>query len=191
MPPIEIKLDEQAVFEVQRKLAAIPEELPRVISQAINATAREGRTDISRNIRAVINAKVKDVNSRIVIEKATQKRWKAVISISNRRLPLRTFSARQTKKGVSYQIEVHGIRKKIASAFIETMPTGHRGVYKRKSKTRFPIIERFGPSISRVFDNEYGLAETFKRVAMSKLLKNINSKIEWVLSMRGFSVKES
>ena len=186
---VEIKFSKRQLEEVRKTLRSIPHEMPRVISQAINATAREGRTDISRKIRAVINAKVKDVNRRIVIKKATQKRWLAIIQIALDRLPLRTFGARQTKKGISYKIDRAGGREKIDSAFIATMPGGHIGVYKRRGKERLHIGERFGPSIGQVFDNEEGLSETFKRAAGAKLTKNIYSKIDWVLSKQKFSVK--
>ena len=73
-----------------------------------------------------------------------------VISIitSVKRIPLFDFGARQTKRGVSYNL---GGRKTLAGAFIATMPTGHEGVFMRKGANRLPIQERFGPSLGHVF----------------------------------------
>lgn len=66
-----------------------------------------------------------------------------------RRIPLKKFGARQTKKGVSYRISKTEGRKKIASAFIVTKLGGH--VFKRVGKQRLPIQKLFGPSPWGVF----------------------------------------
>ena len=182
---VEIKFSKRKLDEVRKTLKSVPQGMNKVMSSAINATTREAKTSIGKKIRTVINAKAKDVNRRLVLKKATRTRWQAAIEISLKRLPLKTFSARQTKKGVSYKINKSGGRKKIDSAFVATMPSGHVGVFKRSNEQRLPIGERYGPSIGQVFDNEKGLAGQIKKVTNAKLVKNIESKIAWVLNKRG------
>lgn len=69
----------------------------------------------------------------------------------SRRIPLRDFKARQTKKGVSYKISKSTGRKTIAGAFKGPRPgltfvrfRGH--VMQRVGSARLPIRKLYGPS---------------------------------------------
>ena len=73
----------------------------------------------------------------------------AVVFARGKRIPIMAMKAKQTRKGVTYRSQ--GKRKLIPSAFIATMPSGHRSVYKRKGKPRLPIAKLYGPSIPKVF----------------------------------------
>ncbi len=58
--------------------------------------------------------------------------------------------AKQTTQGVSYRGE-NSQRQFIPHAFIATLKSGHRGVFKRLGKSRLPICELQGVSIQKIF----------------------------------------
>jgi hypothetical protein len=105
-------------------------------------------------------------------------------------MPLIFFKARQTKRGVKFQatkicdykenpIESSPNFKK--SAFIQTMPSGHKGVFIRWSKQRLPIEELFKPLKDVVVENLFGHLDEIERKISQRLEKNIDWQIELAL----------
>jgi len=182
---IEVKFDEKKLRELQRLLRSVPQELPGLMSKAINRTATSVKAEIARRISAKVKITQKAVKKGMVIRKASRKRWFATVSVGHKRIPLVYFGARQTKKGVSYRIEKSGPRKFIKSAFKQTMPvSGHIGVFKRTGGNRLPIVQLLGPSPAGVFE---GAAEIARQVIASSkktLEKNIDSQVAFILSRR-------
>jgi hypothetical protein len=189
-PTIEIKLDDKKLRQLEIMLRGIPNALPKVISRGINRTASPAKGEISKGIREEINATAQRVNERLILTKATYQNWFANIHISRRRIPLMAFGAKQTAKGVSYQIKKDGGRQMIPHTFIAGVTTGHEdtvhtGVFIRRTKKRFPIRELWGPSIGQVFENSGSLIERITAKAYERLEHNINSQIDFLLSRRG------
>ena len=178
---VDIKFDQAKLKRIERMLRGIPGAMPKVVTRAINKTAGPAKTQIGKEIRTEINTTTKRVNQRLFLQKATYTNWAATISISKRRLPLMSFGAKQIKKGVSYNILKSGGRKKIDSAFIQTMSSGHVGVFRRKSDQRLPIVEMFGPSIGQVFDKSVSIAKRVIFQAYKRLDHNIEHELNYVL----------
>ena len=107
------------------------------------------------------------------------------LEITGSRIPLEAFGARGPEpsrgrgRGVSYRLP--GSPGRIPDAFIATMRSGHRGVFKRTAATRKPIIELFGPSLVRVFEKFLPLGAARAEEA---LVKNMRSEIAFALSRR-------
>ena len=175
---VEIKLDSQRLRNIQKQLAGVPKVMPRVISAAINKTASKSKTEIGRRIRDLIMVKAKYTNKAIRLTKASYTRWRADLDISPKKIPLIGFSVRQGAKGVSSKIEKQKAAKLIQSAFIQTLSTGHKGVFARSTKKRFPIYELFGPSLAGIFDNNDTALKAIESFSMTELHKNINSQID-------------
>lgn len=116
----------------------------RVLGRALNRTATGMKTEVSRQIRSVLNVRAQDVNKRLSIRRAASGERSVEIVIGARGLPLLAFGARQTKKGVSVKVLRRGGRKLVRGAFIAQMKSGHRGVFVRRGKKSLPIDERFG-----------------------------------------------
>ncbi len=181
---VEIKLDKKKLREIEIMLRGVKNGMPRVVSGAINKTAAPAKTQISREIRQEIAVKAKDVKKSIILKKASYTKWAALISISRRRLPVIVFGAKQNKKGVSYRIQKTGGRKRIGSAFIATMKSGHTGVFKRKGAARLPIVQLRGPSLGEVFDKNVSLVQRITTEAYKRLDHNIYDQLNYVLSRR-------
>ena len=180
---VEIKFDKAKLKRIQKILADTPRAMPRIVSSAINKTTALAKTDISKRIRTVLAAKAAAVKKKISRKKATYRRWRSDLYISKKRLPLITFSARQNKAGVSYKIEKAGGRTTAPHTFIQTMPSGHEGVFVRKGKSRYPIAEKMGPSIGFVFETG-GMVSQAKAEANKTLEKQIDSQIARILNKK-------
>jgi Prophage minor tail protein Z (GPZ) len=142
-------------------------EMPQATVRALNKTLDQATVQLARQVRDVgYGLKVSDIKKALRKVRASTGNMRATIKASGKPLPLINYSARQTSKGVS--VNVLNGRKVIASAFIATMPSGHRGVFVREptaihkkvgsgSKASWhalPIRELYGPSVPDAVGNE-------------------------------------
>lgn len=178
---IEIKFDERKLRQITKQMRGYPGALPRVMSRAINRTANQARTQIARKISSQVQVSVSDVRRGVRIDRATRTKWQADLQITGFRTPLIKFGARQTKTGISYIIDKSTGRKRIDTAFIATMPSGHKGVFKRKGKSRLPIVELRGASIGVLFENTATVATEVTRDALKQLSRNIDTQVALIL----------
>jgi hypothetical protein len=127
-----------------------PPRLDKAVALALVDTAKNSITKASSLIAKRTGLKVATVKTRINYDMVRQGDRLVVIRSSRRPIPLIEFrSARQAGAGV--RVNVWGRAQIIQGAFIATMPTGHRGVYRRKGRSRLPIKELWGPTIAGTF----------------------------------------
>jgi len=155
--------------------------MPRVMSRGLNRTATQARTATGRSIAKITGLKVGDVRRSIVLQKASFSRWRSAIAISDRKIPLIKFRARQTKKGVSYRDYATRAKILLRHAFISVMPSGHKGVFRRATSKRLPIVEQKGPSLMEVFEGAQSEANRIYTESMQKLAKNIHDQVVLIL----------
>lgn len=134
-------------------LQKMAEMVPIAASAALNRTIRSARTEISREIRTVYNIKAADVSNAIAIKQATKTDLTATLYVKGKSLALKLFSPRQTGTGVSIEIK-RGNRKTLRSTFLAIMPSGHQGVFERKTKKRLPIKELFTIGLPQMFSSK-------------------------------------
>jgi hypothetical protein len=97
----------------------------------------------------------RDVRDAIALREASLAKPEASIAASLKRIPLEKFNAKGPQpsrgrgRGVSYRIGPRAGR--LPRAFIAKMPSGHVGVFERRTKKRLQIDERFGPSLGHIF----------------------------------------
>lgn len=168
----------------KRKLAHIAGGFNKAMLGAINETADETKTAMSRGIRDLINIKKKDLDKRIRVVRATKKVLAAGIRMSasrKHRIGLGRFGARQTAKGVTYSIRKGGGRTLIPGAFGPDIPRLGHHVFVRAGKSRLPIIGPLkGPSPWQVFVDA-GLPATTRAEAQAALHKNLDQKVKFLL----------
>jgi hypothetical protein len=127
------------------------------VAGALNHTARKVRTRTSIEVRRLYRIKAKDVKKSISLGPAMVTNLTATIRISGKRLPIRAFPHRQTRKGVSVSI-LKGPRRVIHKAFVSSMGNGHQGVFARgeyKAKGFGFRYKRTAPSRG----NDLGISE--------------------------------
>lgn len=131
--------------------------IAKALNRAGNEAARRMKAEASRAVRERKRYKVAAVNKALpLIFPGTSKeieRLKWEMKVSGTPVPLSAFPIRQTKQGVMAEVNV-GQRKLIKSAFIATMSSGHRGVYRRKGDARLPIQELWTTRVSDVFKDD-------------------------------------
>lgn len=129
--------------------------LPYAIARGINRSAGSAQTVAVRELSRDLGARAKDVRDNLRLKPARAQDLSATLTATGRRIPLISFHARGPEpsrgrgRGVTYRIR--GGPQRLPHAFIATMRSGHRGVFRRAEVRRLPIIELFGPSIPLVF----------------------------------------
>jgi hypothetical protein len=128
------------------------------LAAGINATAKDVRLKISRDIGSEITMPAKDIKARISTrDKATAVSPVAVVSLGwKKREGLQYFKARQTRAGVTYKISKKAGRGVVLGAFMGPSPGVlapklHGGVFKRVGKERLPIMKLRAVSAAGAF----------------------------------------
>ena len=197
MSEVDVTINKAQWRRTMALMKKMPRGVPRVLARAVNDTTRTTQIHTAKAIAEEIGFRPAEVKRGLAItERATIRHWQGRVSITAGRIPLIAFSPRKTSKGVSYKIG--GQQKFIRGAFIAAMPqklgggqsiagAGHRGVFVRKSEGgelvgRTPIFERFGPSLTAVFDEDRisDVAAVVMAQSGDTLQKNINRGLDWL-----------
>lgn len=144
----------------------------------VNAVATKTQSGINKEIRTELAVKKKAIDG--ALEKGPRANAKNpftdVTLKATRRIPLKEFKARQTKKGTSYRISKSTGRRSVPGAFVSNKLGGH--VFKRRSKKRLPIQKLYGPSPLRVFRRKEMLTPTRENVR-AELRKQMLRRIKF------------
>jgi hypothetical protein len=131
-------------------LALKPGPLKRAMVRALRkagATAlRDMRSAASKRIRARKRIKARYIGRALSLRRAKgtdidKMSWS--VEVSGEPVPLVAYPHRQTKKGMSVEVN-RGKRTLLKSAFVTTMRSGHKGVFRRRAEARLPIDELRG-----------------------------------------------
>lgn len=118
----------------------------RAMRKAGSTALRDMRSEASKRVRARKRIKPSYVRRAMTMQRAkgsdiSSMEWS--LRVSGEPVPLVAYPHRQTKKGVSVEVN-RGKRTLVKGAFVATMKSGHQGVFKRKGTARLPIRELLG-----------------------------------------------
>jgi len=153
MPTIEVQRDQ--LLAADEYLREFPQRAQRALLRAMNRSIKSARTVMVREIAKDTGLKSKDVRDALVLREAFATRPEASLAAKLKRLSLIDFRAKGPEpsrgrgRGVTYRLP--GGKGRVENAFIATMHSGHRGVFKRKTRARLGIVELKGPSLGHVF----------------------------------------
>ena len=163
----------------------------KVVTRALNKTARGARTDAVTLIRQELNLKAKDIRSGLSVRRATWGKPTATLVAKGKHgVPLIKFGprpskpeARKPEKGVSVQIKKRGGRPTFKGSFVARMKSGHVGVFTRarKGSPRLPIKELFGVGFI-AYMKRGALQRRLARRIDSRLQKNLAHEINYLLN---------
>ena len=133
-------------------MAEIGKQSDRAARMAGSSALRAMRAEASRQIRERKAIKVAMLTRALKMEFPSDSgtRYVWTLSASSAPMPVAAYSHRQTRLGVSVEINV-GRRVLIKHAFVARMRSGHVGVFYRLGKARLPIDEAYTTRISDVF----------------------------------------
>jgi len=177
--------DQRQIEDLQRTLGAYPRKYQKVVSRAINKIAVSARQQISVRVRQELAVKATELKQRnIKLRKASYTKLAAFILISGSRIPLSRFGAKQTQAGTSYKISPSDGRKTAKGAFLATMPSGHRGVFKRKGTKRLPLSQELrGPSVPQVvLDLPVFAKNVYEAALAAKLKTELDNQLDLLIS---------
>ena len=145
----------------------------RATIAATNKVAAQGKSETSRVIRERYTIKARDLSKEIRVTKTgpVTASGASIWMRAKKGIPLIKFKHRATKRGVNISV-IKGRSVLSEGAFIATMPSGHKGIFKfmmehRKRRkpapryeerknylTQLPIDEMIGPSPSVLFGSK-------------------------------------
>lgn len=148
-----IKLD---ASEPLTSLRNISNNIQTELAAVSRKTAEATQSKIAKDLTQLVNLKQKFIKTKQIVNKQVGKTARVIALKNMRRVSLRQYGARQTKKGVSYKIYKSGKRKTTLGAFQGPRPgvmfTKYRGtVFSRVGQARTPIKKRWGPSPSTLY----------------------------------------
>lgn len=190
---LEIRYDDRKLKDLQRTLAGIPNAMPRVMSRGLNRTATEARTQLSRFLSGKVGLRVKDVRSRLGLQRATHNNWRSAVRFLAATMPIIRFPTEQTSTGVTYKLR-RGKSATILHAFIARMPAGHKGVFLRARYAKGRYVSMQGKKKEAIYEQKIVLSEIFTgseseldriyRDSHERLAKNIHDQVQLILRRR-------
>ncbi len=120
--------------------------LKRALRKAGATALRDMRSEASKRIRARKRIKPSYIKRALSLRRPkggdiAGMAW--AVDVSGEAVPLVAYPHRQTKKGVSVEVN-RGKRTLVKGSFLATLKSGHAGVFKRKGAARLPIAELRG-----------------------------------------------
>lgn len=158
-------------------------QLKRAVASALNRTITQVKTQATRSVRSEVKLKAKDIHDRLVLirahsSKSASLQMQAIMKISGKPVPLISYGARQTKKGLA--VHVKKSRVILKHAFMARMRSGHGGIFVRKTKKRLPIQELYSTRVSDVFKNT-GFIPKLTHFAQGKFSHNFAHNMTYFL----------
>lgn len=188
MIDIDIELDPKTVQQVEKKLGNMKSKTPKVIKDALNRTARQARTDLRNKAQKTYTAKTGKFNKAMVIQNATTGNLTAIIKSTGEPMPISSYKTSMPKKaGGKAQILASGSLKPLKKGNIKAFKTtvgegkGHKGMFQRKGKERFPIKQLYSNSVPVMLGNEKRVYGVVEPKIKKNLRKNIEGQIKRVL----------
>ena len=115
---MQIKMDKEAVREIEATLNHIKNGSNRAMSRAINHTLGVTRTEASKEIRNQVKLKAAYVKERLKLKKASVTRPEGRIATPTRGILLSRFPNREyVRGGVGVQVKPTGGKKRMPGAF--------------------------------------------------------------------------
>lgn len=182
-----IDLTVEQIELARQMLGHIPGALPKAVVGAINRSAEGARTDAVRQVRDEYVITAARVRETIGIRKADPTNLVAIVTSRGRPRALSYFKLRPGKvtkrrpaEGVYVQTKRSG-GGTIAKSFVAKMASGHVGVFNRTGAARFPIVQRYGPSVAQMLGNK-SVSRYIEEGANRRLDARLNHEINRLLA---------
>jgi hypothetical protein len=146
-PAIEIKVNATAYVNALGQIAK--PKLDSIVALALSDVAKGARVKAAAVIARRTGLKSATVKAKIFYDRVNPGDYEVAIKSSKKALPLIEFPVTQVAAGV--RTRAWGKVQVIRHAFIATVKSGHRGVYRRKTANRLPLEQLWGPTIGGTF----------------------------------------
>ena len=185
---INIKAD---VSQALRENEANRKRVLQAAVRSLNRTADQVRTAGVKSISAELGTKQKTVREQLRVIRATRSKLASIVVGTGKAIGLIHFHARQTAAGVV--VTLYGKKKLFKGAFIQTMPGGHRGIFRRRhgtgwskgrprtSSPNLPIREMWGPGVPGTMASKH-IFEALEKHARTRWPINFAADLKYYLN---------
>lgn len=184
-----IDLTVEQIELAKQMLGHVPGALPKVLTNAINRAAEGARTDAVAQAKTEYTITAGRVRETIQINKASTSNLSAMVISRGRPRALSYYKIRPGKvtkrrpaEGVFAQVKRSG-GGTIAKSFVAKMASGHIGVFNRTGSYRFPIVQRYGPSVAQMLEST-SVSQYVEAGASRRLGERLDHEINRIL--RGY-----
>lgn len=170
--------------------------LPSARRRTLNKLAQYAKSEAVRSIRSRWRFKAATIRKSISIKRANYKALEAEVRAIGQNSPIIDFAARQTRKGVTVGVS-KGKRKLIKGAFVATMKSGHKGVFKRSAKAtrrtkgrpttsspNLPIEEVYTIGVPQAFAS-IAVSNALRKTVADRLRNTYEHELSFELTRRG------
>lgn len=185
---IDVSTDRIELLQIM--LGHIPGAIPKALSAAINRAAEGARTDAVKKVREEYVITAARIRETINIDKANATNLAARIKSRGRPRALSYFklrpgkpTRRRPKDGVHVQVKRSG-GGPVAKSFVAKMASGHVGVFHRQGSGRFPIVQRYGPSVAQMVGSP-SVSRYVEESAQRRLGDRLDHEINRILKRYG------
>ena len=179
---ITYQVDQASLQYVQKKLGAMQNKAPIVISRALNKTAVSARQRLATRAQQAYTVKSGGFKKDMQIKKASSGNLVAEIRSQGKPLKIVKFKYSASKSsGAKADITKSGLKPLIMGnikAFKATMSSGHSGIFQRRSAARLPIKELYSNSIPKMIGSEKRVYGIVKPNIESDLQKYMEAQIK-------------
>ena len=173
---LEVSVDKTQLAELDRLFKGAADSVDKILARALNDTGKKIRSMIVKKAAKILPYKQKFIRARVWFRKANRKKLAVRVTAGKYGWPLFLVGTpKQAPAGV--RLKKLGV---IPHSFIGEMPTGHRGIFVRKGRTRLPIQELFSDSITETIEN-LGAEPEIVSEARAVLRKRVDAQVKLVL----------
>lgn len=145
---------DESIERAKKLLAGIPRGIGKALGSALKRTIKSTEAFAAKEIRQEYFIKASDFKKYTSASQRFQSDTSGTtvdLEFRGYHVPLINFSTYIAKDGrVSVRVKRSSVRTVLDRVFVQTMQTGHRGLYERKYDERLPIRELFGPSVPQM-----------------------------------------
>lgn len=141
---IKVSIDRNALAPLES--GPLKAAVRRALRKAGSTALRDMKGEASKRIRRRKAIKPRFITRALSLRRARGSdisRMEWAVDVSGEPVPLVAYPHRQTRKGVSVEVN-RGKRTLVKGSFVATMKSGHKGVFKRRGQARLPIQELRG-----------------------------------------------
>ena len=136
---LRFEVDQDILRMIDKALGGVKGDSRKILKNAVNATAKQARTDLANKAREEYTAKKSALNKGMKKKNATVSNPTATITVTGGVLELKEFKTSVPKAGAKAQITAGGSLKLIqskrgskAKAFLATFSNGHQAIVQRQ-----------------------------------------------------------
>lgn len=184
---IEFEVDSTQLELIKLKLGNCKSKAPQALKNAVNATARDAKTDLANKAKETYAVKSPNFKKAITQKNATKSRPTATLKITGTVNELADFKykkndgASAARGKVLKTSSLKELQKGNLKAFITKFKSGHVAVVQRETSASLPIKKLLSPSIPKIIGNEAKVYGVVKPNIQENLQKNIQKQVDKIL----------